>query len=200
MPALIEGQPIYIQGSAAKPYTLKNVGGVYSCDCVAWRMQSLPIDKRTCKHLKSHCGAAAEAARIGGTKTVTTAAAPAVVHAPTVGRSAPTPTVGAADLSRSPDEESPEEMLAAIFGKIPDVVNDHSDIPDRFNKYVAGNPDLAAIYKKAGRIHTSGDSFETRVSPNFGRHLKTSAWWTRNLKEIEKHKKNLKDVRKIMES
>lgn len=65
MPALIEGQPVFMQGSGAKPYELKNVGGVYSCNCPAWRNQGVPIDKRTCKHLKKHCGDAAEMARIG---------------------------------------------------------------------------------------------------------------------------------------
>ncbi len=65
MPALIEGQPIYIKGSSAKPYELKNTGGVFSCSCPAWRNQSVHIDKRTCKHLKLHCGEASELARIG---------------------------------------------------------------------------------------------------------------------------------------
>jgi DNA ligase-1 len=65
MPQLVEGQPVYIQGSGAKPYELKNTGGVYSCSCPAWRNQGLPIDKRTCKHLKKHCGDAAEQARTG---------------------------------------------------------------------------------------------------------------------------------------
>ena len=41
-----------MQGSGAKPYELKNTGGVYSCSCPAWRNQSLGIEKRTCKHLK----------------------------------------------------------------------------------------------------------------------------------------------------
>jgi DNA ligase-1 len=66
MRALVEGSPVYIKGSGAKPDELKNVGGVYSCTCPAWRNQSAPIDKRTCKHLKAHCGDAAETARIGG--------------------------------------------------------------------------------------------------------------------------------------
>ena len=67
MPELAEGQSIEIQGSAARPYVLKNLGGVYSCSCPAWRNQSLPIDRRTCKHLRSHCGDAAETARVGAT-------------------------------------------------------------------------------------------------------------------------------------
>lgn len=67
MPALIEGQPVYIKGSGVKPYELKNVGGVYSCSCPAWRNVGGPQATRTCKHLKAHCGSAEEAARIGST-------------------------------------------------------------------------------------------------------------------------------------
>lgn len=63
MPALVEGQPVYIKGSSAKPYELKNTGGVLSCSCMAWRNQSLPIERRTCKHLKAHCGEKSEADR-----------------------------------------------------------------------------------------------------------------------------------------
>jgi DNA ligase-1 len=55
-----------MQGSGSKPYQLKNVGGVYSCTCPAWRNQSLGIEKRTCKHLRKLRGDAAEEARIGG--------------------------------------------------------------------------------------------------------------------------------------
>lgn len=66
MPDLADDQTVEIQGSAARPYVLKNVGGVYSCSCPAWRNQSLPIDRRSCKHLRSYFGEAAEAARVGG--------------------------------------------------------------------------------------------------------------------------------------
>jgi DNA ligase-1 len=65
MPVLVEGEPVYIKGSGMKPYELKNVGGVYSCSCPAWRNFGGPIDRRTCKHLKAHCGEANEMARIG---------------------------------------------------------------------------------------------------------------------------------------
>jgi len=67
MPDLGDGQSVEIQGSAAKPYVLKNVGGVYSCSCPAWRNQSLPIDRRTCKHLRQFRGERAEQERLGGT-------------------------------------------------------------------------------------------------------------------------------------
>src|SRR5262249_25467900 len=50
----------------AKPYVLRNVGGLYSCTCPAWRNQSIGIERRTCKHLRKLRGDAAEEARIGG--------------------------------------------------------------------------------------------------------------------------------------
>jgi DNA ligase-1 len=70
MSDLQDGQSAEIQGSARLPYVLKNVGGVYSCSCPAWRNQSLPIERRTCKHLRQFRGEGAELARIGGTGTI----------------------------------------------------------------------------------------------------------------------------------
>ena len=52
MADLEDGESIEMQGSGAKPYVLKNTGGVYSCTCPAWRNQSAPIERRTCKHLR----------------------------------------------------------------------------------------------------------------------------------------------------
>ncbi len=65
MPDLADGESFFMQGSGSKPYELKNTGGVYSCSCPAWRNQSLPIEKRTCKHLKKLRGEEAEIARVG---------------------------------------------------------------------------------------------------------------------------------------
>jgi DNA ligase-1 len=65
MPDLADGESTTMQGSGAKPYELKNTGGVYSCSCPAWRNQSVAIEKRTCKHLKRLRGEAAEIARVG---------------------------------------------------------------------------------------------------------------------------------------
>ena len=65
MPDLADGESVEMKGSGAKPYVLKNVGGVYSCTCPAWRNQSVAIERRTCKHLRRLRGDAAEQARIG---------------------------------------------------------------------------------------------------------------------------------------
>src|SRR5213078_1892631 len=62
---LRDGETTEMQGSGAKPYVLKNVGGIYSCSCPAWRNQSIAIEKRMCKHLRKLRGDAAEEARIG---------------------------------------------------------------------------------------------------------------------------------------
>jgi len=65
MPDLEDGETIEVKGSAAKPYVIKNVGGVYSCSCPAWRNQSLGIEQRTCKHIRKLRGDDAEKARVG---------------------------------------------------------------------------------------------------------------------------------------
>jgi DNA ligase-1 len=65
MPDLADGESTTMQGSGAQPYELKNIGGVYSCSCPAWRNQSIAIEQRTCKHLRKLRGDAAEEARVG---------------------------------------------------------------------------------------------------------------------------------------
>ncbi|MEO2010913.1 MAG: hypothetical protein ABGX22_19725 [Pirellulaceae bacterium] len=60
MPDLNDGESVEMQGSDAQPYVLTNTGGVYSCTCPAWRNQSLPIEQRTCKHLRKLRGDDAE--------------------------------------------------------------------------------------------------------------------------------------------
>src|SRR4051794_15555261 len=65
MPDLGDGESVEMKGSGARPYILKNLGGVYSCSCPAWRNQSVAIERRTCKHLRKLRGDAAEEARLG---------------------------------------------------------------------------------------------------------------------------------------
>src|SRR5512140_2034794 len=65
MADLEDSEVFEMQGSAAKPYELKNTGGVYSCSCPAWRNQSSPIERRSCKHLRRLRGDAVETARVG---------------------------------------------------------------------------------------------------------------------------------------
>jgi DNA ligase-1 len=67
MADLKEGEAVEVQGSGSKPYVLKNVAGVLSCSCPAWRFQSLPIERRTCRHLRALRGDAAEQERVGST-------------------------------------------------------------------------------------------------------------------------------------
>ncbi len=66
MPEIDDGETVEIQGSAKDPYILRNVGGVHSCSCPAWRNQSTAIERRTCKHLRQYCGQDAEKERLGG--------------------------------------------------------------------------------------------------------------------------------------
>jgi DNA ligase-1 len=66
MADLRDGESVEMAGSPSRPNLLKNFGGVYSCSCPAWRHQSLPIERRTCKHLRQLRGDDVEAARVGG--------------------------------------------------------------------------------------------------------------------------------------
>src|SRR3954447_20653316 len=76
MPDLNDGQTYEMQGSGSKPYYIKNVGGVYSCTCPAWRNQSLPIERRTCKHIRKRRGDGEEEERIGSILAVPPPRAP----------------------------------------------------------------------------------------------------------------------------
>ena len=62
---LKEGEVVCVQGSASAPYEVRLRGGIYSCTCPAWRNQSAPIERRTCKHLRKVRGDAVETARVG---------------------------------------------------------------------------------------------------------------------------------------
>lgn len=64
MRELRDGDEIVVQGSTGT-YTIKRVGDVYSCECMAWRTQPMPVNRRTCKHLRKLRGDAAEDTRIG---------------------------------------------------------------------------------------------------------------------------------------
>lgn len=65
MPDLEDGETAQVKGSGSSLYTLKNIGGVYSCTCPAWMHQSLPIERRTCKHIRAYRGDDAEKERLG---------------------------------------------------------------------------------------------------------------------------------------
>lgn len=65
MTDLVDGETTEVKGSGKKPYILRNIGGVYDCSCIAWKMQSHPIDVRTCKHLVKVLGVDAELGRCG---------------------------------------------------------------------------------------------------------------------------------------
>jgi len=68
MQDLADGEETTVEGSGSSVYTLKNIGGVYSCTCPAWLHQSLGIEKRTCKHLRAFRGDEAEKERLGTTE------------------------------------------------------------------------------------------------------------------------------------
>ena len=105
MTDLADGASFEMQGSGAKPYVLKNIGGVYSCSCPAWRNQSAPPERRTCKHLKKLRGDAVELARVGAD------AAPAVAS-PRATRAA---SSAASEVSEASEASAPPILLAHVW-------------------------------------------------------------------------------------
>ncbi|MBW2731197.1 MAG: DNA ligase [Deltaproteobacteria bacterium] len=69
MPDLEDGGAAEVPGSGGRTYTLKNIGGAYSCTCPAWQFQNQGIERRSCKHLRAYRGVEAEEARIGAPST-----------------------------------------------------------------------------------------------------------------------------------
>ena len=62
---LRDGEERAVQSrSSNRSYTIKRVGDVYSCSCMAWRNQYRHPDFRTCKHLQEFRGHSAEQLRI----------------------------------------------------------------------------------------------------------------------------------------
>ena len=109
MSDLTDGASVEVKGSGASKYTIKNVGGAYSCTCPAWRNQGAAPDRRTCKHIKALRGEAVELARIGGAAGATaTAAKPA---------KAASKAKGEKDRSEETDSEgqAPPLLLAHVF-------------------------------------------------------------------------------------
>ena len=108
---LADGESVEMQGSGARPYILKNVGGVYGCSCPAWRNQGGVGVVRTCKHLKLLRGEAAERERIAGTVVIPKSAS--VVEAE-----------AAKGRALRPDEKAslngPPVLLAHDWWKVPD--------------------------------------------------------------------------------
>jgi DNA ligase-1 len=110
---LADGETTEMQGSGAKPYVLRNTGGVYSCSCPAWRNQSVAIEQRTCKHLRKLRGDAAETTRIG-----TDAALPATRAAAGGGGGGATAKPAAADKATKPPV-----LLAHSFAEIQPAID-----------------------------------------------------------------------------
>lgn len=132
-----DGEMTEVQGSGKNPYILKNVGGVLSCSCPAWRNQSVTIDKRTCKHLKSVRGAAQEAARIGASAPTAPSPAPAAIPAPsgqaasrTAGYKKSAVGTIAAERLASGEKLRPDEK-AKLYGPpilLADKIEDHPEL------------------------------------------------------------------------
>jgi len=112
MTDLADGATFEMQGSGSKPYVLKNIGGVYSCSCPAWRNQSASPERRSCKHLKKLRGDAEEQARIGEASTATTV--------PKAAR-APVSSASQGGASEADESSAPPLLLAHVWDNETDL-------------------------------------------------------------------------------
>lgn len=99
-------------------------------------------------------------------------------------------------------EELAEKAGAHAFTSFHDwsvgyVVYSQTDLWQQFSKYMTDNPRVHAIWK----LSLAGESsFKESIATDLGIALKKSEWWTKNIAEMERAKRNLKKVRKVMES
>lgn len=78
------------------------------------------------------------------------------------------------------------------------VLVEHSQYWHTFTRDLGDNPALHYIWSQS--THNSRSFFEQQLSIELGIRLKASAWWKKNLVAMELNKRNLKTVRKVMES
>ena len=57
------GESVEVQGDSGR-WTVKRTRSSYFCSCPAWKYQRLPVQRRTCKHLKRILGAEHEERRV----------------------------------------------------------------------------------------------------------------------------------------
>lgn len=107
MADLEDGQTTQVRGSSGSMYELRNVGGVYSCSCPAWRNQSHPHFQRTCKHLIAFRGADMEKDRLekaGAPAAGARTTAPATTRQPAPGTATASAVVPPLLLAHSWDQ------------------------------------------------------------------------------------------------
>lgn len=121
MTELAEGASIEVQGSGAKPYVLKNTGGVYSCSCPAWRNQSAPPERRSCKHLKKLRGEAAEETRVGWTPPPVAGSRAARPAAAATSAATSASTSASASASSEVEDAAPPLLLAHVWDNDTDL-------------------------------------------------------------------------------
>lgn len=92
MASLLDGESCQVRGSSGSVYEIRNVGGVFSCSCPAWRNQGRPSHQRTCKHIVALRGQQAESDRLreaGVEGTAARAASQATTSATSKGTAPP---------------------------------------------------------------------------------------------------------------
>lgn len=144
MPDLKDGESVEMKGSGAKPYLIRNIGGLYSCTCPAWMNQSLPIERRTCKHIRKLRGDAAEAERIGNLPE------------------APVKPAKASEAGTDGADKSPPLLLAHSWDNVEDLTDWWmSEKLDGVRAYWDGQQ----FFSRQGNLYHAPDWFIAKLPP-----------------------------------
>mmetsp|Transcript_6410 Transcript_6410/g.13121 ORF Transcript_6410/g.13121 Transcript_6410/m.13121 type:complete len:510 (+) Transcript_6410:42-1571(+) len=110
---LADGDSVEVAGSGSSKYLVKNVGGLFSCTCPSWRIQSSKLDVRSCKHIARVRGTEREAARVqGATAVAAMSKRVAASAAPTRGGGVRMPLAASDETSAGRTSPGPALLLA----------------------------------------------------------------------------------------
>jgi DNA ligase-1 len=147
---LTEGQETFIQGSGASPYRIYMKGGVVVCTCPSWKnCKAAAVNLKFCKHTVQVMGQKppyGASSNVGGASAALPAAVATKAPTPAVPGLAP---VGVGAAGTSSVEESPDEVLAAVFGKKVPGVPQKTDTERAAENHPAVGMDPEAAYKQS---------------------------------------------------
>lgn len=79
------------------------------------------------------------------------------------------------------------------------VLIEHSEYWEQFQTSLKANPGMLYVWNRSSLCHDK-EFFCKQLAPDLGRALKQSLWWHKRIAEILKVKKDMKSVRKVMDS
>ncbi len=151
---LTEGQETSVQGSGKSPWKVRMKGGIVDCNCPSWRNCPGPLNLKKCKHTVQVMGGPPP--YNGG------APGPASLVAQKTAPSAVARLAPAGGAVAVQDNESPDEVLAAVFGKSLPSVPQKTHVEHAAENHPAMGADPDAAYKQSILDRASAEGRQLR--------------------------------------